>query len=146
MSLGGGNKNKSLEDALAKEDRLAPVSAQSSKAALAAAAQHPEAPVVQVVQQPVMIAMSERVTCKMTSDGVVESFDIKGSLALTVNSEEGATWNIQLNQEKDSPFKFQTHPNVNKPVYEKSNKLQVGRGYCMVVVAVSYFISSPHNR
>lgn len=125
MSLGGGNKNKSLEDALAKEDKLAPINTVSSKAALAAAAAHPEQPVVQVVQHPVMIAMSERVTCKMTSDGAIESFDIKGSLALTVTTEEAAQWNIQLNQGAGQLFKFQTHPNVNKPVYEKSGLLQM---------------------
>lgn len=122
MSLGGKSKNKTLEDSLLKEDKLAPM-VLKSKVAQATVAE--QAIIQPVVQHPVMMVISERVSCKMTSDGEIQSFDIKGSLTLTAANDEAALCTVQLRQDTGTPFKFQTHPNVNKATYEKEQLLQL---------------------
>ena len=123
MSLGGG-KNKSLEDAFVKEDKLAPIMNMPSKQQSASAAEqtYTAAP---VVQHPVMMVISEKVSCKMDRDGGIDLFDIKGSLTLTAQDDSAALCTVQLRQENKGEFRFQTHPNVNKAIYEKSNLLQL---------------------
>lgn len=123
MSLGRGGKNKSLEDALVKEDKLAPIMT-ISKSSTSSSAVEP-AYVQPVVQHPVMMVIGEKVSCKMDRDGSIDSFDIKGSLTLTAANDEAALCTVQLQQEKQGMFRFQTHPNVNKSLYEKSSLLQL---------------------
>jgi hypothetical protein len=123
MSLGGGAKNKSLEDALVKEDKLAPIM-QMSKPSVSSSAAEP-AYVQQVVQHPVMMVVGEKVSCKMDRDGGIDQFEIKGQLTLTAANDEAALCSVQLRQENQGLFRFQTHPNVNKSIYEKSSLLQL---------------------
>lgn len=117
-----GGKNKSLEDALVKEDKLAPVMTSISKTQSASAASMPVQP---LVQHPVMLVIAERVAAKMSRDGMVESFEIKGSLTLTAMNDEAALCSVQLSVGPSDAFTFNTHPKVNKPVYDKSNLLQL---------------------
>jgi hypothetical protein len=128
MSLTGGAKNNSLEDALVKEDKLAPIMVSSAKAAAASEAAAP-AYVTPVVQHPVMMVIAEKVTAKLTRDGMIELFEIKGSLTLTAATDAAALCTVQLKQPDanalHSGFRFNTHPNVNKALYEKSNVLQL---------------------
>lgn len=124
MSLSAmGGKNKSLEEALVKEDKLAPIM-NVPKASLSSASS--EAAVVPpTIQQPIMLVVSERVCCKMTRDGMVESFEIKGSLTLTAMTEEAALCAVQLDVSKVEGFAFVTHPKVNKALYDKTGLLQL---------------------
>lgn len=115
-----GGKTKSLEDALVKEDKLAPVLV--SKAAAAAEA---VAAVQPTVQQPIMLVVAERICCNMTRDGMVESFEIKGSLTLTAMTDEAALCSVQLAVSSASTFTFNTHPKVNKALYDQSSLLQL---------------------
>lgn len=117
-----GGKNKSLEDALVKEDKLAPVMNTVSKMQSASAATQPVQP---LVQHPVMLVIAERVAAKMSRDGMVETFEIKGSLTLTAMNDEAALCSVQLAVGPSEAFTFNTHPKVNKPVYDKSNLLQL---------------------
>ena len=80
MSLSGMNsKNKSLEDALVKEDKLTPV---AFKPDAVSSAGHSEAVsnIPQQIQQPIMLVISEKVSTKINKSGMIESFEIKGSL------------------------------------------------------------------
>lgn len=126
MSLGGA-KNKNIEDALMKEDNLTGPVLKSSKAASssAAAAQEAAAPVVNQVQHPVMLVVSEKVSATMTRDGGLELFEIKGSLSLTAATDDAALCSVQLKQSNTERFQFTTHPKINKAVYEKSGLLQL---------------------
>eukprot|EP01037_Dinobryon_pediforme_P018438 gene18438-18713_t len=129
MSLLGGAKNKSLEDALVKEDKLAPIIKTAAKSA-ASSSSEAAAPayVAPVVQHPVMLSIAEKVTAKLTRDGMIEVFEIKGSLTLTAATDAAALCSVQLKQpdsSTNSGFRFNTHPNVNKALYEKSNLLQL---------------------
>ena len=119
-----GGKNKSLEDALVKEDKLAPVMASSSKASSTSsiAAAPPPQP---LVQHPVMLVIAERVSAKMSRDGIVESFEIKGSLTLTATNDEAALCSVQLTVGASDAFTFNTHPKVNKAAYDSTRLLQL---------------------
>jgi coatomer subunit delta len=120
MSLTKGGKSKSLEEALYKEDKLAPVALTSKSApAEAAVAAQP------TIQQPVMLVVAEKVCCKMTRDNMVESFEIKGSLTLTATTDEAALCSVQLAVSSADVFTFNTHPKVNKALYDKSHLLQL---------------------
>jgi len=132
MSLGGAVKSKSFEDALIKEDKLAPVTSTqrnvSADTAVAAVS-------CQQVQHPLMIAITEKVSAKLSRDGVVELFEIKGSLMLTAANDDAANCTIKLRPLKSttaSSFSFNTHPKVNKALYEKSSVIQLkeaGKGF-----------------
>jgi len=125
MSLSSmGGKNKSLEDALVKEDKLAPVmstkSSSSSNATVASVVVQP------MVQHPIMLVIAERICAKLTRDGMIESFEIKGSLTLTAATDEAALCSVQLAVGSSTEeFTFNTHPKVNKTVYDKSGLLQL---------------------
>lgn len=130
MSLGSlGAKNKTLEDALLKEDKLAPVALSSSRArhesADGASSAAAVEPVVQQVQHPVMLNIAEKVSCRMTRESVLEVFDIKGALNLTAATDEAACCSVQLKLQNTNLFSFITHPKVNKQLYEKSSLLQL---------------------
>lgn len=126
MSLTGG-KNKSLEDALVKEDRLAPVisgnaskgtSATSMSTDIQSVAQH-------VFQHPIMLVVAEAISAKLSRDGMVESLEIKGSLTLTATNDEAALCSVQLALGANEHFTFNTHPKINKQLYDRSGLLQL---------------------
>lgn len=120
----GGKKNNTLEDALVKEDKLAPISLSSTKNNSVATAEHAfVAP--PAVQHPVMMVIAEKVSAKLSRDGNVEQFDIKGSLTLTASTDDAALCSVLLKPLSTNAFSFQTHPKVNKALYEKSGVLQL---------------------
>lgn len=118
MSLSSTGKNKSLEDALVKEDKLAPV----TTAKVPTFDTVVSAP---VVQHPIMMVISEKVNAKLTRDGVAELLDIKGSLSITAVDDIAALCSVQLKLRENAMFAFNTHPKVNKALYEKSGLLQL---------------------
>lgn len=128
MSLGAATKTKAFEDALIKEDKLAPIAAAApSKAAESAAAVAAPA----VIQRPLMLALAEKVSAKISKDGNVESCEVRGSLTLTAQSEEISNCMIKLkplSAAVNQSFSFNTHPKINKQVYEKQNVLQLKDG------------------
>lgn len=126
MSLtSAGAKNKSAEDALMKEDKLAPLIS-TSKSTTNDSSQ-PGASATIVAQQPITLSIVEKVSASLSRDGMVESFEIKGSLTLTAADDDAALCSVQLKPAtvKDSIFSFNTHPKVNKAVYEKTGLLQL---------------------
>eukprot|EP01041_Mallomonas_annulata_P000721 gene721-1391_t len=120
-----GAKNKSLEDALVKEDKLAPVILTSARSAGTAAADVLAQSVQTAVQHPVMLVIAERICAKMTRDGMVDSFEIKGSLTLTTTVEEASRCAVHLTVGNTDQFTLVTHPKINKPLYDKSKILQL---------------------
>lgn len=122
MSLSAKNaKNKSLEDALVKEDKLAPIMTTSAKSA--APLDHPVA--APIIQQPIMLSVVEKVSAKMTRDGTVESHEIKGTLTLTANTDEVGMCSVQMNVGSVDAFTFNTHPKLNKQLYDQSGLLRL---------------------
>lgn len=121
MPLQASNKNKSWEDALVKEDKLAPV-VKSSRNAAAETAAVVAAP---VISHPVMLSLVEKASATISRDGLIESFDIKGSLSLTATNEDSSFCGVKLSQGTVDAFAFSTHPKVNKQLYDKSGVLQL---------------------
>mmetsp|Transcript_20821 Transcript_20821/g.29932 ORF Transcript_20821/g.29932 Transcript_20821/m.29932 type:complete len:519 (-) Transcript_20821:146-1702(-) len=123
MSLSSkGTKNKSLEDALMTEDKLAPVVSSRATVGHTAAVEPQHA----VVQQPVMLAVTEKINARITRDGVVETFEIKGSLSLTVSNDDAGLCSVQMKSGSNvDQFTFNTHPKINKGAYDKSGLLQL---------------------
>lgn len=124
MQLGGA-KNKSVEDALMKEDNLAPALLAKPKAGALSGSDTVAQPVASAVQHPVMLVVSEKVSATISRDGGLDMFEIKGSLTLTAATDEAALCAVQLTQANTELFQFQTHPKVNKALYEKSGLLQL---------------------
>lgn len=107
-----------------KEDKLAPLI--SSRAAASASSAAEAQPAAAVVQQPVMLAITEKISARITRDGVVESHEIKGSLSLTASSDEAGLSSVQMQAGGNVDlFAFQTHPKINKGLYDKSGLLQM---------------------
>ena len=124
MSLNpAGAKNKSAEDALMREDKLAPL----LNTTKTAATDVPSTIAAAVAQHPITLVVSEKVSAKLSRDGMIELFEIKGSLTLTAADDEAALCSVQLKMptSKDGIFSFNTHPKVNKAAYEKSGLLQL---------------------
>ena len=122
MSLSSkSSKNKSLEDALVMEDKLAPIISATAKSVPAVVDNTPPA-----IQHPVMLVVGEKVYARMTRDGVVESNEVKGSLTLTAATEEAGLCCVQMKTSRNADkFTFTTHPKVNKALYEKNGLLQL---------------------
>ena len=118
MSLTGG-KGKSLEDALVKEDKLAPVIAQKSSKETNSSYNNDTVIKSNVVSYPVLINLSEKMSAKISREGLVESFEIKGNLNLTINNADVASCTITTLSQNNGKFVFVTSPKINKPLYEK---------------------------
>jgi len=56
---------------------------------------------------------------------MVESFEIKGSLTLTAADDDAALCSVQLAVGAVDLFTFNTHPKINKALYDKSGLLQL---------------------
>lgn len=114
-------KNKSLEDAMAKEDKLAPV--------LAASASTPDAGSSQAaplqIQHPVMLTVVEKVTATLSRDGMIENFDVKGNLTLTAADEDAAKCAVQLKPITARDFTFNCNPKVNKGTFDAQQLIQL---------------------
>lgn len=121
MSLVSNNKGKSLEDALVKEDKLTPILKPHSKTSSVDTVVAP----VNSITYPVMLSIIEKVSAKISREGLVESFEIKGGLTLTATNEESSFCCVKLDSISVDAFAFSTHPKVNKALYDKSNILQL---------------------
>jgi hypothetical protein len=128
MSLGTGGKSKAFEDALMKEDKLAPLINSVGKVP----SLDTSAPSLPVVQHPVMLAVTEKVSAKISKDGLAELLEVKGNLMLTAATDDVSNCVIKLRPISNAAFNFNTHPKMNKALYEKSSILQLkdaGKGF-----------------
>jgi hypothetical protein len=129
---GGGKKKDSLMAAMAAEDNLLPLSSKKGGSAgglsndlmggLGKVTAAPAAP-----SAPVSLVIEEKVNVQMNREGGVESCDIKGTLTLTANTEQGTLVTVGVNKAAlaslATGWTFATHPKVAKPQYEKEGKL-----------------------
>jgi hypothetical protein len=126
MQLGGSKKQSSLVDAMVKEEKLAPVSARlSNPTATVDVAAAP------VVNHPVMLVVEEKVKVQLSRDGVLNAMEVKGGVEITVNTEDVARCKVQTTADASMGFVFQTHPKINKTLYDQSGMLTLkdGKGF-----------------
>lgn len=74
---------------------------------------------------PVMLSVEEKLRAVLNRDGSVQSMDIKGTLSLLVTQEEAARCKVQMQGRDGLGFSFQTHPKVNKALYDAQALLQL---------------------
>mmetsp|Transcript_6455 Transcript_6455/g.27160 ORF Transcript_6455/g.27160 Transcript_6455/m.27160 type:complete len:537 (-) Transcript_6455:195-1805(-) len=136
MKLGGKPKGASLLDKMAKEDNLnlAALSLGGSKKdskAKSAAAEMAEA-TAPAAAQPVTILVDEKLSCQLSQEGALESFDLKGTLSVTANDESAAKTKVVIGGSNGASknggsapdgLTFQVHPKVLKAEWEKANTL-----------------------
>lgn len=116
----GEAKNNSLFDALVKEEKLAPIIAKTSNQPAAVDAVASSG----VVVHPITLQAVEKISATITRDGDVSNVEVKGSLTLTAADDEVACCVIQMNvPSSTNAFTFNTHPKVNKTLYDQSNVL-----------------------
>jgi hypothetical protein len=139
MKLGGAGgagklKKDSLMAAMAEEDNLRPLVSSTKKAGgagmdlmagfgAAAATATPAIP-----SAPVSVLLEEKISVQMNREGGVESCDVKGTLTVTANTEQGSMVVVTINKAAigarcTAGWSFATHPKVAKPLYEKEGKL-----------------------
>ena len=116
-------KNKNLYDALVKEEKLAPIIAKSSTSSRTEG----ESASSGVVAHPIMLQAVEKITAQLTRDGDVTNVEVKGNLTLTATDDDVASCAIQLSLDTTpaNPFTTNTHPKVNKPLYDKNQVLMM---------------------
>ncbi len=60
------------------------------------------------------VLVEEKVTARISRDGGVVGYEVKGSLALTLHDENASKVKVLLKRGSDSAFSYQSHPNINK--------------------------------
>ncbi|CAM9239413.1 unnamed protein product [Discosporangium mesarthrocarpum] len=123
MKLDGGVKGKNMLDSLMAEEHLTaiPMAGKGKGGGTEAVV---AAPVVAAPVHPVSLSLEEKLTCQLTREGTLESMEVKGTLSLTANTETASKCQVVLASTGSlGPFNFQTHPKVNKGIYESSKTL-----------------------
>ncbi len=64
-----------------------------------------------------------KVTAHLTRDGGIDNSDIKGSLTLIAASDADGNCQVQLSVSDTLGFSFQTHPKIDKRLYDTSKIL-----------------------
>ncbi|CAN0055280.1 unnamed protein product [Ectocarpus sp. 8 AP-2014] len=124
MKLGGASKSKNMLDSLIKEDHLVSIPSASKASAGGTEAAVPAA-VVAASVHPVSLSVEERLSCQqLTREGTLESMEVKGTLSLTANSDGANKCKVVLaSTDPSGAFTFQTHPKVNKGMYDSAKTL-----------------------
>ncbi|KAF0689781.1 Aste57867_18800 [Aphanomyces stellatus] len=124
MKLGGGTKKgNSFLDAMAAEDDLKDIPPMAMAAAnIPAPTEKPE-PAVAVSSDPVGLAIEEKISVQLNRDGAVEQLEVKGSLFVAGNDPESAICRLHLRHSNANGVNFQTHPKVDKKLFEAQSIL-----------------------
>mmetsp|Transcript_2809 Transcript_2809/g.5784 ORF Transcript_2809/g.5784 Transcript_2809/m.5784 type:complete len:358 (+) Transcript_2809:42-1115(+) len=137
MKLGMGGKKAKKDDLMnmmAAEDGLKPMPIAPGRGGGLglgqAADSNPQPPAAPL--HPVTLQVEEKVSVVMTAEGEVQSCDLKGTLSLTANEAEGASVCVDINkgllESSSVPFTINTHPKMDKKVWEKEGKLSIKGG------------------
>ena len=151
LGPGGGAGSKggkdSLLSAMAKEDGLgaiAPLAASApsggGKAGGGVGGAHASSaaqPAASASLHPVSLLVEEKITASMTREGDVTAAEVKGMLSLVANSEAGAAVVVALNKGAIAscgvPFTVNTHPKIDKKVWETTGVLAIKDGKAIPV-------------
>lgn len=128
---GAAAKKNSFMAAMAAEDNFSLLAPKNNGGALAPAgpAAAPSAPVT--------LALEEKITVEMNREGGVENCEVKGTLSVTANTDQGSMITVAVNKavvaaKCTTNWTIATHPKVDKPSYEKKGLLKLkgaGKGF-----------------
>ncbi|TMW63579.1 hypothetical protein Poli38472_002520 [Pythium oligandrum] len=121
MKLGGASKStgKSFLDAMAAEDDLKEIPPMSAPVQ---AVTKPE-PTVTVSHDPIGVVVEEKITVVLNREGTLEQLEVKGSLFVSVNDQASACCRLKLRQSAANGITFQTHPKVDKRLFDQESVL-----------------------
>mmetsp|Transcript_12055 Transcript_12055/g.28240 ORF Transcript_12055/g.28240 Transcript_12055/m.28240 type:complete len:518 (+) Transcript_12055:397-1950(+) len=129
MQLGGGSKKQSMMDKLVSEDNLAPLAPISTGGGASAGGGVADAPPSPAGDQyPVNITLEEKVSASLNREGALESLEVKGIMNLTANKDEALACKVILGDGRNPNFAYQTHPKVDKKLYESTSQVALKAG------------------
>jgi len=115
------NKAQKMMMSLVNEDNLNPIPiSQGNAIGITPAIQQSS-----IMHQPVTLSAEEKIQVHLSKEGTVEGIEIKGVLSLGAHSDDASFCRVHLDVKDPYGFTFQTHPKINKAVYENQKVLML---------------------
>jgi hypothetical protein len=76
-------------------------------------------------REPVHITVAETISAKLTRDGALKAFEVKGDLQLRISDPSLTKIKLDLNAKPTHGAQFRTHPNVDRALFTNSNIIQL---------------------
>lgn len=76
-------------------------------------------------REPVHITIAETISAKLTREGALKSFEVKGDLQLRITDPSFTKLKLDLLANPTHGAQFRTHPNVDKAVFTSSSAIQL---------------------
>lgn len=76
-------------------------------------------------REPVHVTVIEAVSAKLSRDGAVKSYEVKGDLQLRISDPSFTKVKLDLTANPTHGAQFRTHPNVDKGVFNTSKAIQL---------------------
>lgn len=71
------------------------------------------------------ITVAEKISAKISREGTVKSFGVKGDLQLRISDPSMTKVKLDLATNTNNGIQFRTHPNVDKPMFTNSKTIQL---------------------
>ncbi|MCJ1247167.1 hypothetical protein MMC30_004379 [Trapelia coarctata] len=71
------------------------------------------------------ITVAEKISAKISREGTVKSFSVKGDLQLKISDPSFTKVKLDLATNSTNGIQFRTHPNVDKPMFTSSKTIQL---------------------
>jgi len=76
-------------------------------------------------RESIHVTLAEAISAKLTRDGAMESFEVKGDLHLRISDSSVTQVKLDLDVDDSRGAQFMTHPKVDKPVFTNSKVIQL---------------------
>ncbi|KAI1916406.1 coatomer subunit delta [Ophidiomyces ophidiicola] len=76
-------------------------------------------------REPVHITVAETVSAKLSRDGAMKSFEVKGDLQLRISDPSFTKLKLDLKANPSHGAQFRTHPNVDKALFASTKSIQL---------------------
>lgn len=76
-------------------------------------------------REPVHVTIAETIAARLSRDGALNSFEVKGDLQLRISDSAFTRIRINLQANPTHNAQFRTHPNVDKTAFTNSNAIQL---------------------
>jgi hypothetical protein len=76
-------------------------------------------------REPIHVTIAETISAKLTREGAMKSFEVKGDLQLRITDPSFTKVKLDLLANPTHGAQFRTHPNVDKAVFTNSSAIQL---------------------
>lgn len=132
MQLGRKSKTTSMFDQVrgdlppeAEEPSAPLVGAVPAQAPLAPKLAAPSRPSMSGDRESIHCTMAESISARLTRDGQLESFEVKGDLQLRVTDASLTQIKLQTTTDETKGAQYSTHPKVDRPLFNSSKTIQL---------------------